>query len=387
MQEKEIKFKVARRKTSLENYTNICRICERPLGFFIDSKNSTQEVYSGVSLKIDDKEFKRAMCADCFLERYGRLPRGNGNFSKDIQILLNIDDEYFKKHTSRIAVSRNNMIKKYGEVEGQKKWDSYVERQRYTNSFEYKREKYGWDKEDFDYYNEMRSSTKKNFCKRYGNEEGLKKWNSYVERQRYTKSLERYIDELGEVDGKKKFDNINKRKKHNLINYVNKFGEVEGKKKFKKYLKNIKNNHLYSSKIANDFFDMIYNGDAHVYYSRLNKEFFKYSVEMKRGFFYDYVDTKRKKCIEFNGDVYHANPNLFQKTEKPLFWLKDFRTSEEIWEQDERKREVIRKHGYDVLVVWEYDFRRNPEEVIKSSKIFLYGEGEYTYGNYEFELF
>lgn len=51
-----------------------------------------------------------------------------------------------------------NMIIKYGKEEGEKRWDIYRQKQAYTNSFEYKQEKYGWTLEDWTSYNKSRGS-------------------------------------------------------------------------------------------------------------------------------------------------------------------------------------------------------------------------------------
>jgi hypothetical protein len=63
-------------------------------------------------------------------------------------------DEYNKKSVPTLK----NMITKYGEVEGEKRWDIYRQKQAYTNSFEYKQEKYGWSLEDWETFNKSRGS-------------------------------------------------------------------------------------------------------------------------------------------------------------------------------------------------------------------------------------
>jgi len=54
------------------------------------------------------------------------------------------------------AVTLKNMIRKYGDVEGNIKWDIYKQKQAHTNSFEYKQERYGWDIEKYEAYNKKR---------------------------------------------------------------------------------------------------------------------------------------------------------------------------------------------------------------------------------------
>ena len=48
------------------------------------------------------------------------------------------------EYQSRRAITLENMIRKYGDVDGEIKWEQYKDKQSYTNSYEYKKEKYGW---------------------------------------------------------------------------------------------------------------------------------------------------------------------------------------------------------------------------------------------------
>jgi hypothetical protein len=58
--------------------------------------------------------------------------------------------------TNSRKVTYENMILKYGDQIGQQKWDQYRILQSETNTFEYKKKKYGWTKEQFDVYNKSR---------------------------------------------------------------------------------------------------------------------------------------------------------------------------------------------------------------------------------------
>ena len=63
-----------------------------------------------------------------------------------------------KEFRSNSAVTLKNCIRKYGEIDGEKKFNDYREKQALTNTFEYKRDKYGWTREQFDEYNKSRRS-------------------------------------------------------------------------------------------------------------------------------------------------------------------------------------------------------------------------------------
>jgi G:T-mismatch repair DNA endonuclease (very short patch repair protein) len=51
--------------------------------------------------------------------------------------------------------------------------------------------------------------------------------------------------------------------------------------------------------------------------------------------------------------------------------MKDL-TASEIWLKDAKKIKLIRDRGYDIMIVWEYDYIRTPNEIIKNCLNFLY---------------
>lgn len=89
---------------------------------------------------------------------------------------------------------------------------------------------------------------------------------------------------------------------------------------------------------------------------------------------YDFTDLKNKKIIEFNGDMYHANPSLYKKGDNPHPFRKNI-TSEDIWKKDNEKIRVANENGFEVLVIWDSDYRKkskqNKELVIQKCIEFL----------------
>ena len=81
-------------------------------------------------------------------------------------------NEYFNLFPDAIIESKEitqsrkqtleNMIKRYGQIEGVKKWNTYIAKQSETNSYEYKKKMYGWTKQQFDEYNKQRGSVGSN---------------------------------------------------------------------------------------------------------------------------------------------------------------------------------------------------------------------------------
>ena len=88
----------------------------------------------------------------------------------------------------------------------------------------------------------------------------------------------------------------------------------------------------------------------------------------KKKFYYDYVSEGRKKIIEFNGDFSHCNPSKW-KAEQINPTLK--KTAKEIWDKDQRKIDVAKKNGYDVLIVWENEYALDKDATLKKCVEFL----------------
>jgi very-short-patch-repair endonuclease len=163
--------------------------------------------------------------------------------------------------------------------------------------------------------------------------------------------------------------------------FINKFGEELGKQKYLERSKLIsekshfriynKTNKQQISKISQRLFWQIYNTmsvlkSETVYFGELNNE---YSCELTHCCF-DFVAKDRKKVIEFNGDKFHGNPKFYKPDDSPNPFLKSL-LAKEIWSMDEKKNNLARSKGYQVLVVWENDFKENEKNVIKNCIVFL----------------
>jgi len=89
-------------------------------------------------------------------------------------------------------------------------------------------------------------------------------------------------------------------------------------------------------------------------------------------YLYDFTDTKRMKMIEYNGDQYHANPSIYgpDDTPHPYHKTKKYCASK-IWEKDSNKMELAKSNGYDLLVVWDSEYRKNPKQVLQKCIDFI----------------
>ena len=94
---------------------------------------------------------------------------------------------------------------------------------------------------------------------------------------------------------------------------------------------------------------------------------FEYTV--KEEFFingrpYDVFVKEKNLLIEFNGTFWHRDPRFYPKSD----------ICQKVWDNDKIKMENAKQNGYDIIVVWQYDWEHAIEkkkyimEVINGSK-------------------
>lgn len=176
---------------------------------------------------------------------------------------------------------------------------------------------------------------------------------------------------------------LNKRQStFTLDKCIEKYGEDEGIKRFndrqakwQKSLSDGGNLKIGYSKISQDlFYDLLesYNNEEKdkIYFATHNKE---YVLEKENGglWLYDFTDIKNKKIIEYNGDEYHGNPDKFKAEDNPHPFRKNV-TAQEIWNKDKLKIDVAIKNGFEVLTIWDSEYRwGNKKEIINKCINFI----------------
>ncbi len=116
------------------------------------------------------------------------------------------------------------------------------------------------------------------------------------------------------------------------------------------------------SKISNNLFEKIKN-DLSLFGK--NERFIRNGDIV---FKYDFCIKENKKIIEFNGDFWHCIPSLYNfDFYHPIKKM----TALQIWEYDLTKEKLARSKGYDYLVIWESEYKLNPEGTINRCKQFL----------------
>ena len=85
----------------------------------------------------------------------------------------------------------------------------------------------------------------------------------------------------------------------------------------------------------------------------------EYSISGK---YYDLTDHTSRRIIEFNGNMWHAHPNRFASDDIVPISRK---TAQQVWDADAAKIKLAEDAGYQVRVVWESDYKKNPKKVVE----------------------
>jgi len=321
--------------------------------------------------EIDSIKYYLSCCEKCLLEHFkDDAPKSSKYYfmkaNKYGQYSYGYSYDEYKKICSMITgVTEKSMIRKWGETEGKKKWKEYCDKQSLTNTYEYKKKVYGWNKQDFKNFNKSRAVTKENLINKYGEELGLKYFDDYVSKQKYTKSKEYMINKFG----LEKTNQINQSKALTLENYIKRLGKEKGTKAYLEYINHSVN---FYSNMSQELFkklDEYLTPKYTTYYATKNGE---YGVMLndKKYIKLDYFILELNLCIEFNGTYYHGDPRIFKENDHPNPHNKTI-TAKEIWKNDNNRYKLLKEsRNIDTIIIWENDYNDknfNIEDFIKNT--------------------
>ena len=314
---------------------------------------------------IDGITYTLKVCQKCLLKHYPNVKNLSRIFNvmgEPTKFAFEIPDDVYYNKRNNYAMTKEKMIDKYGEEEGNKRWEKYCKRQSETNTFEYKQKTYGWTEEEFKNFNKSRAVTLKNLVKKYGEEEGNKRWNDYVEQQKLTKSWEYMVEHFGEKHARE----INKSKAITLEGLIKKYGEEEGNKKWMDFLINRSKG---VSEISQRLFKELdnYLGKNYTtYYHDKNNEYFMHGKEQI--YYLDYYIKELNICIEYNGGCFHGDERIYEDNEYCNPFDKSL-TAKELREKDKERYEYLYKnYGIKTFVIWELDYNPNDFDYINYIK-------------------
>lgn len=299
-------------------------------------------------------------CLECGLEalrlqwthfKYNCTGRfNNGKEYMEVYPGARVVDESLAKRT---AVTLRSMINKYGSEEGAERWEAYRKKQAYTNSLEYKQDMHGWSREDFDAYNSSRAVTVENMVARHGEQDGLRKWDEYCDRQKITKSRDYVVAKYGTA-----YWNELCRRKYSPhyapdVAILNNISLEEAVAKIASRYRV-----AYASNLELELVEELEKFIGPIEHSNKKSPFGKWNHEKNT---YVVYDIKHRDCIiEFNGDYWHANPMIYQADD-----LIRGTPAKELWEKDRIKLEIAKAAGFRTYVVWEKDYLDNKQKIIR----------------------
>lgn len=74
--------------------------------------------------------------------------------------------------------------------------------------------------------------------------------------------------------------------------------------------------------------------------------------------------------IEFNGDIFHANPMFYIDDDCPNPFYPKL-TSKEIWERDQRREDYVLSLNGILIPIWEYDYHNHKQEVLDLLQMYI----------------
>jgi len=110
------------------------------------------------------------------------------------------------------------------------------------------------------------------------------------------------------------------------------------------------------------------------YFDKKNIKYEQQFTILGYGFRYDFYLPKYNIIIEYNGDYWHINPEVYDESK-----IVDGKTAKKIWEKDEVKKETAEINGYKFYTIWEKEFRpgyKNEYDFNILSKIINENENE-----------
>lgn len=169
-----------------------------------------------------------------------------------------------------------------------------------------------------------------NLINRHGEEKGLEIWQSYCDKQRYSTSLEYFINKYGDEKGTEVYNNFALKRSFSSKYSLSSQNLFESLR-----------NHLTQYTL---------------YYATYNKEYFLYDKDNSKYYLLDFYIKELKISIEFNGDVWHANPSFYKEDDIPI--EKIGKVAKDIWEYDKKKCEFVKTKVNKLIIIWESDFNK-----------------------------
>lgn len=275
-------------------------------------------------------------------------------------------EEAYEKLSEQNVHDRAFYIAKYGEMEGEKKYNRVITDLKYFATKESRVNRLANTGVSLEQAIEQVTNSFRNGPKNihYWTRRGLTEEEARLKIHDITlrdspRRKEYWLQRgYSEEDAKKC---VSKFQSRNIDHWIRKYGD-EWEIKREEWIKNITGRLSSVSKESIAFFNQLLdnmrvylNMDGVEYYIGIehNKELMLQCSETKKIYYYDFAVPSKKVLIEYNGSTFHVNP-LTDATTWSHPFKKDITASYSI-EYDARKMQIARNHGYKPYVVWDTD--------------------------------
>lgn len=349
--------------------------------------------------RFDEKNKKCSHSLENYIKKYGEI---DGRIK-------------FKEYSKSRCMSLEMCIKRHGNVEGPRVFRNFWDNTAFGTSKRAFKKRHGneWEK----YYNEFRNSIAQNNTLegkilKYGEEEGSKKFKESNIKKSKSLNKDSYVQKL--LDKGLSFDEIqvaiSERWDNTSLNsFILRYGENEGIKKYNEYVKNLKlknplcleyyENKNIPEEIAFEIISKIqyernkkvskFSKESLFYFDKLNEILTMKGFECKykeneigilltkneynvykkaRMFFYDFFVPDINLIIEYNGVRFHDDidyDSTINKKEQYLYSIE--------YNKDFYKKWLAEKRGYTVLILRSWKIK---EDLIKMFNFLNFTEEE-----------
>lgn len=245
------------------------------------------------------------------------------------------------KHAKKSKQTLENMVIRYGEDEGRRRYAAYRDRNR-------------------------RSSNRTLDCwiNKHGGDINKAKA-ALVRWQR--RDLKWFVARYGKVEGLERFEESNRKKGRTLQNYVEKYGAVEGKNKFIEACRNWKKGQhgIFNSKgqveveqFLQEHFDDVRGSRCETGFILTEQERIQF---LDQNTIYPDIVVGGKYVIEYDGDYWHASREIFPDDNTMIGRIQQ--TAGYVRDRDRKKDLFFKQRGYVVVRVWDSDWQIDREAV------------------------
>ena len=293
---------------------------------------------------------------------------------------LELGDQLFTEKCKASSVTKEYLINKYGEEKATQllssrgaSLDNYIARwgvpagtQRWQEYNEKRSASYKIGRQEKKYASRNLSW----FQKKYGEDNGYQIWDAKRKAQAYAVSMAGYIAKYGEEDGRVKIKEV---KSRGEAYWLKKYGEVDGRARYISHCMKISAAKISSvsqwsaeccEEIKKVIDDLKFYGNHELCIGLPKSEELRLGKKIIRpDLFY------RGRVIEFQGDVFHGNPSLFEATDTPHPY--NNLTQSALRAIDNTRIEYYTNRGWLTLEIWEHEYRECKQEVIKQCIEFL----------------